>query len=150
MVPPSKTHQLLEINIISAQDLELVSKSMKTYAMAWMNPKRKFTSRVDDLGKNNPTWNEKFVFRVEEEFLKQDTSAVMIGIYSNNWFCDVLIGTVRCLVGKLIPQTGRSHNGKPYIGMRFVALQECRLTKGNNAKLIKMAQKAEKGQNWVG
>ncbi|KAL1544921.1 hypothetical protein AAHA92_21710 [Salvia divinorum] len=123
MAPLSKTHQLLEINIISAQDLELVSKSMKTYAMAWMNPKRKLTSRVDDQGKNNPTWNEKFVFRVEEEFLKQDTSAVMIEIYSNNWFRDVLVGTVRCLVGNLIPQTARSHNGQPYIGMRFVALQ---------------------------
>ncbi|KAG6433378.1 hypothetical protein SASPL_104990 [Salvia splendens] len=123
MAPLSKTHQLLEINIISAQDLELVSKSMKTYAMAWMNPKRKLTSRVDDLGKNNPTWNEKFVFRVEEEFLKQDNSAVMIEIYSNSWFRDVLVGTVRCLVGNLIPQTGRSHNGQPYIGMRFVALQ---------------------------
>ncbi|XP_047937871.1 uncharacterized protein LOC125185390 [Salvia hispanica] len=123
MAPPSKTHQLLEINIISAQDLELVSKSMKTYAMAWMNPKRKLTSRVDELGKNNPTWNEKFVFRVEEEFLKQDNSAIMIEIYSNNWFRDVLVGTVRCLVGNLIPQTGRSHNGQPYIGMRFVALQ---------------------------
>ncbi|KAL1535297.1 hypothetical protein AAHA92_28096 [Salvia divinorum] len=123
MAPPSKTHQLLEINIISAQDLELVSKSMKTYAMAWMNPKRKLTSRVDEDGRNNPTWNEKFVFRVEEEFLKQDTSAVMIEIYSNNWFRDTLVGTVRCLVGNLIPQTGRSHNGQPYIGMRFVALQ---------------------------
>ncbi|XP_057772234.1 uncharacterized protein LOC130991838 [Salvia miltiorrhiza] len=123
MAPPSKTHQLLEINIISAQDLQLVSKSMKTYAMAWMNPKRKLTSRVDDEGRNNPTWNEKFVFRVEEDFLKQDTSAVMIEIYSNNWFRDVLVGTVRCLVGNLIPQTSRSHNGQPYIGMRFVALQ---------------------------
>ncbi|KAG6395527.1 hypothetical protein SASPL_146172 [Salvia splendens] len=123
MAPPSKTHQLLEINIISAQDLELVSKSMKTYAMAWMNPKRKLTSRVDEEGRNNPTWNEKFVFRVEDEFLKQDTSAVMIEIYSNNWFRDTLVGTVRCLVGNLIPQTGRSHRGQPYIGMRFVALQ---------------------------
>lgn len=124
MAPPSKTHQLLEINIISAQDLELVSKSsMKTYATAWMNPKRKLTSRVDEEGKNNPTWNDKFVFRVEEEFLRQDTSAVMIEIYSNHWFRDVLVGTVRCLVGNLIPQGGRSHNGQPYIGMRFVALQ---------------------------
>ncbi|KAH6816101.1 hypothetical protein C2S51_020921 [Perilla frutescens var. frutescens] len=124
MAPPSKTHQLLEINIISAQDLELVSKSMKTYATAWMNPRRKLSSRVDEEGTNNPTWNDKFVFRVEEEFLRQDTSAVMIEIYSNHWFRDVLVGTVRCLVGNLIPQPGgRAQNGQGYIGMRFVALQ---------------------------
>lgn len=124
MAPPSKTHQLLEINIISAQDLELVSKSMKTYATAWMNPRRKLSSRVDEEGTNNPTWNDKFVFRVEEEFLRQDTSAVMIEIYSKHWFRDVLVGTVRCLVGNLIPQPGgRAQNGQGYIGMRFVALQ---------------------------
>lgn len=123
MAPPSKTHQLLEINIISAQDLEQVSKSMKTYATAWMNPRRKLSTRVDEEGRNNPTWNDKFVFRVEEEFLRQDTSAVMIEIYANHWFKDTLVGTVRCLVGNLIPQTTSSQNGQSYIGMRFVALQ---------------------------
>lgn len=123
MAPASKTHQLLEISIISAQDLQLVSKSMKTYATAWMNPKRKLSSRVDEEGKNNPTWNDKFVFRVEEEFLRRDTSAVMIEIYSSHWFRDTLVGTVRCLVGNLIPQAAPAHYSHPYIGMRFVALQ---------------------------
>lgn len=124
MAPPLKTFQLLEINIISAQDLEPISKKMKTYATAWMNPNRKLSSCVDAEGRNNPTWNDKFVFRVEEEFLRRDTSAVMIEIYAVHWFRDVLIGTVRVLVGNLIPPPGtRSQNGQPYIGMRFVALQ---------------------------
>ncbi|KAK6161203.1 hypothetical protein DH2020_004584 [Rehmannia glutinosa] len=121
---PLKPFQLLEINIISAQDLEPVSKKMRTYATAWMHPNRKLSSSVDTEGNNNPTWNDKFVFRVDEEFLRQDTSAVMIEIYAVHWFRDVLVGTVRVLVGNLIPPPSRTHhNGQHYTGMRFVALQ---------------------------
>ncbi|XP_073140803.1 uncharacterized protein [Henckelia pumila] len=123
MAPVLKPFQLLEINIISAQDLEPVSKKMRTYATAWMNQSRKLTTCVDAEGKNNPTWNDKFVFRVDEEFLRRDTSAVMIEIYSVNWFRDVLVGTVRVLVGNLIPPPVRSHGHRNHMGMRFVALQ---------------------------
>ncbi|CAA0817474.1 Calcium-dependent lipid-binding (CaLB domain) family protein [Striga hermonthica] len=119
---PKKGFQLLEINVISAQDLEPVSKKMRTYATAWMNPGRKLSSCVDTEGKNNPTWNDKFVFKVDEEFLRQDTSAVMIEIYAVHWLRDVLVGTVRVLVGNLIPPPTRSH-AQNYTGMRFVALQ---------------------------
>ncbi|KAL3648728.1 hypothetical protein CASFOL_005131 [Castilleja foliolosa] len=114
-----KTFQLLEINIISAQDLEPVSKKMKTYATAWMHSHRKLSSCVDTDGNNNPTWNDKFVFRVDEEFLRQDTSAVMIEIYAKNWLRDALVGTVRVLVGNLIPPPTLARGGQ----MRFVALQ---------------------------
>ncbi|KAK6161117.1 hypothetical protein DH2020_004498 [Rehmannia glutinosa] len=97
---------------------------MRTYATAWMHPNRKLSSSVDTEGNNNPTWNDKFVFRVDEEFLRQDTSAVMIEIYAVHWFRDVLVGTVRVLVGNLIPPPSRTHhNGQHYTGMRFVALQ---------------------------
>ncbi|XP_075523837.1 uncharacterized protein LOC142556293 [Primulina tabacum] len=123
MAPLLKPFQLLEINIISAQDLEPVSKKMRTYATAWMNQSRKLTTCVDAEGKNNPTWNDKFVFRVDEDFLGRDTSAVMIQIYSVNWFRDVLVGTVRVLVGNLIPPPVRSHGHRSHMGMRFVALQ---------------------------
>lgn len=120
--------QLLELNIISAQDLANVSRSMRTYAVAWVHPDRKLSTRVDTHGDNNPTWNDKFVFRVDEEFLFSDTSAVMIEIYALHWFRDVHVGTVRVLVGNLIPTPSRlrSHhhgNNQPQIGMRFVALQ---------------------------
>lgn len=120
--------QLLELNIISAQDLANVSRSMRTYAVAWVHPDRKLSTRVDTHGDNNPTWNDKFVFRVDEEFLFSDTSAVMIEIYALHWFRDVHVGTVRVLVGNLIPTPPRfrSHhhgNNQPQVGMRFVALQ---------------------------
>ncbi|KAK4425392.1 hypothetical protein Salat_1733200 [Sesamum alatum] len=118
---PAKAFQLLEINIISAQDLEPVSKKMRTYATAWLHPNRKLSSSVDGEGNNSPTWNDKFVFKVEEEFLRRDTSAVMIEIYAKQWLRDTLVGTVRVLVGNLIPTPTRSHLG--HLGMRFVALQ---------------------------
>ncbi|CAN4104537.1 unnamed protein product [Withania somnifera] len=119
-----KPFQLLEVNIISAQDLEPVSKKMKTYASAWVHPTRKLTTGVDAEGGNNPTWNDKFVFRVDEEFLQQDTSAVQIDIFSVHWFRDSLVGSVRVLVGNLIPPTtSRPQHQQHHMGMRFVALQ---------------------------
>ncbi|KAL7081290.1 hypothetical protein ACP275_14G030100 [Erythranthe tilingii] len=119
-----KPFQLLEINIISGQDLQPVLKKMRTYARAWVNPGRKLSSCVDTEGNNNPTWNDKFVFRVDDDFLGEDTSAVMIEIYAAHWFRDVIVGTVRVLVGNLIPPPlmTRRNGGGP-IGMRFVALQ---------------------------
>ncbi|KAI3459557.1 hypothetical protein Pfo_016220 [Paulownia fortunei] len=123
MAPGLKPFQLLEINIISAQDLEPISRKMRTYARAWVHPNRKLSSCVDTEGNNNPTWNDKFVFRVDEEFLREDTSAVMIEICAEHWFRDVIVGTVRVLVGNLIPPPVWSRRHNQHIGMRFVALQ---------------------------
>lgn len=105
------------MNVISAQDLEPVSRKMKTYATAWVHPTRKLSSRVDKDGHVNPTWNDKFVFRVDEDFLHQDTSAVQIEIYCVNWIRDTLVGGVRVLLGNLFPPHTRE------MGTRFVALQ---------------------------
>ncbi|XP_031260363.1 uncharacterized protein LOC116118519 [Pistacia vera] len=117
--------QLLELNIISAQDLSPVSRSMRAYAVAWVHPDRKLSTRVDAHGRNNPTWNDKFVFRVDEAFLRNDTSAVMIEIFALHWFRDIHVGTVRVLVGNLIrpPQRSHRHSNHMQLGMRFVALQ---------------------------
>ncbi|KAK3414804.1 hypothetical protein EUGRSUZ_H00123 [Eucalyptus grandis] len=115
--------QLLEVNIISAQDLRSVSRSMRSYAVVWVHPDRKLSTRVDTRGRRNPTWNDKFVFRVDEEFLRCDTSAVMIEIYAVHWFRDVLVGTIRLLVSNLLPPPSRPFRHQRHIGMRFVALQ---------------------------
>ncbi|KAJ6725814.1 CALCIUM-DEPENDENT LIPID-BINDING (CALB DOMAIN) FAMILY PROTEIN [Salix purpurea] len=115
--------QLLELNVISAQDLAKVSRKMKTYAVAWIHPDRKLSTRIDSEGRNNPTWNDKFVFRVDDRFLHGDTSAVMIEIYALHWFRDIHVGTVRVIVGNLIPPPHPRHHNQFQIGMRFVALQ---------------------------
>ncbi|CAM8991810.1 unnamed protein product [Rhodiola kirilowii] len=123
--------QLLELNVISAQDLFQTSRNMKTYAVAWVHPDRKLSTRVDTTGRANPTWNDKFVFRVDEDFLREDTSAIMVEIYALHWFRDVLVGTVRVIVGNLLPPSIKSHRGRgqqQHVGMRFVALQVWRLS----------------------
>lgn len=122
--------QLLELNIISAQELAPVSRKMKTYAVAWVHSQRKLTTRVDYTGAANPTWNDKFVFRVSEDFLYADTSAVVVEIYTLHWFRDVHVGTIRVLISNLIPPNRRpgyrsneEYRHTPPLGMRFVALQ---------------------------
>ncbi|GMJ09943.1 hypothetical protein like AT2G13350 [Hibiscus trionum] len=119
--------RLLEVNLISAQDLEpVVRRGMKTYAVAWVNPKRKLTTRIDTEGHTNPTWNDKFIFRVDDEFLSYNTSAVMVEIYAVHWFRDIHIGTVRIIIGNLINSNSLSsghQRGELELGMRFVALQ---------------------------
>lgn len=108
---------------MSGQDLEPMWGKMKTYAIAWIHPRRKLSTRIDSIGGANPTWNDKFVFRVDEEFLRLDDSSVMIEIYATNWFRDTLVGTVRVLVGNVVSSPQIFHN-KCYTGtMRCVALQ---------------------------
>lgn len=114
----SHPFQLLEINVISAQDLAPVSKLVRTYAVCWVHPERKLTTKVDQSGHNNPQWNEKFVFRVDDAFLESETSSIMIEIYAAAWLRDVQIGSVRVLMSNLFP-SNNSNSSK----MRFVALQ---------------------------
>jgi len=115
--------QLLELNVISAQDLAPVGRNMRTYAVSWVHPDRKLSTRVDTEGHTNPTWNDKFVFRVDDEFLCSDTSAIMIEIYALHWFKDIHVGTVRVLIGNLAPPPSRPHTNRTPLGTRFVALQ---------------------------
>ncbi|XP_050215976.1 uncharacterized protein LOC126667054 [Mercurialis annua] len=119
--------QLLELNVISGQDLAPVSRKMRTYAIAWVHPDRKLSTRVDTQGHNNPTWNDKFVFRVDDEFLYGETSAIMIEIYASNWFKDIHVGTIRVLVGNLAPPQKQPRQQQQHHvqldTMRFVALQ---------------------------
>ncbi|KAK6120581.1 hypothetical protein DH2020_045677 [Rehmannia glutinosa] len=92
---------ILEINLISAQGLKAPSanlRRMQTYAITWISPDTKLRTRVDSLGGENPTWNDKFLFRVSNEFVYGDTSAVSVEIFAVGYIKDFLIGTVRFLL----------------------------------------------------
>ncbi|XP_072993107.1 BON1-associated protein 2 [Typha latifolia] len=95
---------LLEINLISAQGLKPPPGrgGVQGYAVAWIDPSAKLRTRVDRVGGENPTWNDRFLFRVPASFLADDSpSAVSVEIYaSGGWLIpDLLIGTVRFLIG---------------------------------------------------
>ncbi|CAK9144288.1 unnamed protein product [Ilex paraguariensis] len=112
--------RILEISLVSAQDLAPVSKSMRTYAVGWIDPNRKLTTPIDQKGHINPAWNEKFAFRVDDEFLCSDTSAITVEIYTISWLRHVLVGTVHVLIHNLISSAARPQNDS---GIRFLALQ---------------------------
>ncbi|RZC84983.1 hypothetical protein C5167_047764 [Papaver somniferum] len=93
---------LLEINLISAQGLKQPSsnlgKRFQTYAITYIDPSFKLRTRIDKIGSENPTWNDKFFFKVPSNFVSLENSAISIEIYSVGVIKDQLIGTVRFLI----------------------------------------------------
>lgn len=112
--PPSHPPHLLEVTIISAQDLYPQTCHLSTYATAWVDFAHKLSTRVDTIGRTNPSWNDKFIFRVDESFLHSNTSSVTIDIYASTTVRkDPLVGTARVILSTLNPSSST----------RFVALQ---------------------------
>jgi hypothetical protein len=111
----------LELNIISAQDLKEMHLfgMMQTYCVVWINFEKKLTTQIDRTGGANPTWNDKAIFRVEESFLRCETSAVMMEIYCVGCLRDTLLGTVRVLLSTLL----KGYGSTDFSGMSFLALQ---------------------------
>lgn len=102
---PAKTQLVLEINLISAQGLKPPSsprRNFQTYALTWIDSSTKLRTRVDKIGGQNPTWNDKFLFRITPEFLASETSGVSVAIYAVGTFRDHLVGTVRFLISNIL------------------------------------------------
>ncbi|XP_050387667.1 uncharacterized protein LOC126803969 [Argentina anserina] len=99
-----KVH-VLEINLISGQGLQVPSgtlRRMKTYAVAWVDSSHKIRTRVDKVGAENPTWNDRFLFKVSSEFLARETSGITVEIYAVSSFKDRLVGTVRLILSNFL------------------------------------------------
>lgn len=96
---------VLEINLISAQGLKVRSgklRRMQTYAVAWVDSDRKIRTQVDKIGGENPTWNDRFLFKVSSEFLARETSGITIEIYAVGYIRDHLVGTVRLILSNFL------------------------------------------------
>ncbi|KAF7826116.1 BON1-associated protein 2 [Senna tora] len=122
---PTKMQQVLEINLISAQGLKPLSsarRKQQTYAVTWVDPSTKLRTRVDQIGGENPTWNDKFLFRVTPEFLASETSAVCVAIYSVGLLRDSLVGTVRFLISNIL-DSGDDSDGDSIRTPTFCAVQ---------------------------
>ncbi|CAI9095665.1 OLC1v1031660C1 [Oldenlandia corymbosa var. corymbosa] len=90
----TKGFQVLEINLISTQDLKKKankgSKTQQTYAVVWVDDSsRKLRTRTDDFGDENPTWNDKFLFQVSSEFINSATAGFNVEIYKENAGADL-------------------------------------------------------------
>ncbi|RAL42771.1 hypothetical protein DM860_009278 [Cuscuta australis] len=117
-LPPSN-HRILEITLISAQDLAPISKAQRTYALIWVNPNKKRSTGIDPKGHTNPTWNHKFSFRVDDEFLRSDDSAVTVEIYAVAWFRDVLVGSVRINVNHILAPHAPEMKNERFMGLQI-------------------------------
>jgi C2 domain len=101
---PTMETQLVEITLISAQGLKIPPHlhRIQTYAVTWVDPAHKLRTRIDRTSGPDPTWNDRFVFRLPTSFLLPDSSsAICIEIYcTSGWYNnDSLVGSVRFLIG---------------------------------------------------
>ncbi|PSS05025.1 hypothetical protein CEY00_Acc20887 [Actinidia chinensis var. chinensis] len=106
--------KLLEISILSAQDLAPVSKLLRTYAVAWVHPDHKLTTTVDHRSSTNPTWNYRFVFPVDDHLLS--AAILTVQIFNVSWLRHIPVGTANALVTTLLPTPSSS-------GTRFLSLK---------------------------
>ena len=112
--------KLLEINLISAYDLDpprSLSSHDRIYAVVWIDPNQKLKSSIveRETTTSPSTWNERFVFIVDDNTLKSLTTAHLVvelySVQSSARRRDVLVGTSRVLLGTL-GNCGRHYSGK--------------------------------------
>ncbi|XWS32097.1 hypothetical protein CRYUN_Cryun23aG0131600 [Craigia yunnanensis] len=107
-----ENNYVLEITLISAQGLKESSNKvgrMQNYAFAWIDSSVKLRTCVDSVGCENPTWNDKFLFKVSSDFLSSETSGVSVEIFAVGVLRDTLLGTVRLLVSNFL-RSGSAFN----------------------------------------
>lgn len=97
---------LLELTIISAQELHPAARSTAMYASAWVDPAHKLrTCLLDTTGHADPTWNHKFLFRVDDDFLASDTAAIDVHLlHARRLRRDRLLGIVRVVLSAALPR----------------------------------------------
>lgn len=100
--------RLLEVTIISAQGLKPPSglrRRLQAYAVSWVDAAHRLQTQPDCSGGVDPAWHERFLFRVHEAALAEDSrAAVTVEIYAapnGAWHIggDSLIGSARFLLG---------------------------------------------------
>ncbi|XVF30994.1 hypothetical protein REPUB_Repub16aG0107100 [Reevesia pubescens] len=122
---PSPTHssRVLEINLISAEDLAPVSKNMKIYAVVWIQQDRKLSTGVDLTGGTGPTWNDKFTFKVDDKFLNSEDATIFVEIYAAAWVKDAMIGYVNVLINDIFQLRSIADAKRNNSATRTVTLQ---------------------------
>ncbi|KAJ7522473.1 hypothetical protein O6H91_18G012600 [Diphasiastrum complanatum] len=96
----------LDLYLFSAQNLKDVRScfggSIRTYAVAWVEPNHKLRTSADDFNRQNPNWNAFLTLSLDAKLLEKETAVVTIDIYNHGCLWDKLIGTVRVLLSDLI------------------------------------------------
>ncbi|KAF8691720.1 hypothetical protein HU200_040108 [Digitaria exilis] len=114
--PPSSSSSpllLLEITVISAQDLHRrrlgLGRRTRVYAVAWADEAHKLRTGVDLAGGESPTWNDRFLFRVDDKLLRSDTAAVTVEVRAAGNLlgpADTVLGLTRIVVSTFVHPSG--------------------------------------------
>lgn len=102
---PSSPSHLLEVTVISAQDLHRrrLARRVRAYAVAWADAGHKLRTGVDHAGGAVPTWNDRFLFRVDGAFLRSDTAAVTVEVRGTGGLgADPVLGVTRIVVSTFV------------------------------------------------
>lgn len=86
----------LELTILSAEELKQLkwTGKMSPYAVAWVNPDFRVTTKAAAEGGKNPKWNETFELKVEERHFEDSKAALSVEIYSDGPFGPKQLGMV--------------------------------------------------------
>ncbi|KAG2654902.1 uncharacterized protein LOC120653777 [Panicum virgatum] len=96
---------LLEVTVISAQDLHRrrLSRRVRTYAVAWADEAHKLRTDVDRTDGAVPTWNDRFLFRVDDAFLRSDMATVTVEVRgARSLGGDSVLGLTRIVVSTFV------------------------------------------------
>ncbi|KAJ4966686.1 hypothetical protein NE237_018535 [Protea cynaroides] len=105
---PPRASMEVKVTITSAKDLKNVNwrhGSLKPYAVVWVDPKSKSTTKVDGNGDTSPTWDETLVFPLAGPI---DDAALFIDIVHANASEDTkpLIGSARVPLKEIVNEVG--------------------------------------------
>ncbi|KAL5211460.1 hypothetical protein ABZP36_022307 [Zizania latifolia] len=123
--PPPSTLQLLEVTVISAQDLHRrFGRRVRAYAVAWADDAHKLRTGVDREGGGDPTWNDRFLFRVDDAFLRSETAAITVEVRAARRLgADPVLGLTRIVVSTFVGPSGSASSTRGTTGRQVAALQ---------------------------
>uniref|UniRef100_A0A0D9VMK5 C2 domain-containing protein n=1 Tax=Leersia perrieri TaxID=77586 RepID=A0A0D9VMK5_9ORYZ len=110
--PSTPSSTLLEVTVISAQDLHrrFGHRRVRAFAVAWADEAHKLRTGVDLASGADPTWNDRFLFRVDDSFLRSDTAAVTVEVRSPRRILggDAVLGVTRIVVSTFVGMSSAS------------------------------------------
>ncbi|CAN6469537.1 unnamed protein product [Victoria cruziana] len=99
----------VEVCVASARGLRRSFLRSQWFAVAWIDPLRKYCTKVDGRGGTSPVWNTKFAVTLDGAVALEDT-AVHVEVYSRESLLlrERLEGTARILLKEFLTKVDRS------------------------------------------
>ncbi|XP_071722794.1 uncharacterized protein [Rutidosis leptorrhynchoides] len=98
----------LELTILSAKNLKNINwrhGPLKPYAVVWVDPKNKYSTKVDENGDESPIWDEKLVIPLNDPI---EDSTLYIDIVHADAAEDIkpLIGSAKVKLNEVVKEVG--------------------------------------------